>query len=113
MPPPLVGVWARWPYLHNNSVPNLCALLTPAAKRPVAYYSGEANNTQTDYDFECGGYPLGAKMPPKWVKKAHLYDTRKKGMSNMGHDEGIFLKNGQEILSQRDKLDLIKFLQTL
>lgn len=113
VPPPLVGIWARWPYLHNNSIPNLCALLTPSAKRPQAYYSGEPNNTRTDYDFDCGGYPLGSKTPKNWVKKAHLYDTRKKGMGNMGHDEGIFLRNGQEILSGNDKLDLIKFLQTL
>jgi mono/diheme cytochrome c family protein len=24
VPPPLVGIWSRWPYFHNNSVPNLC-----------------------------------------------------------------------------------------
>lgn len=113
VPPPLVGIWARWPYFHNNSVPNLCALLTPGSKRPIAYYSGEANNTQTDYDFACGGYPLGEKTPVQWRTKDHLYDTRRKGMSNRGHDEGIFLRNGQEILSQNQKLDLIKFLQTL
>ena len=27
VPPPLVGIWARWPYFHNNSVPSLCAVL--------------------------------------------------------------------------------------
>ena len=113
VPPPLVGIWARWPYLHNNSIPNLCALLTPADRRPLAYYSGEANNTQTDYDFECGGYPTGVKTPKAWATREHLFDTRRRGMGNMGHDKGIFIRNGKEILSAEDKRSLIQFLQTL
>lgn len=113
VPPPLVGIWARWPYLHNNSIPNLCALLTPASKRPSFYYSGEALNPATDYDFECGGYPVGEKTPKSWKSREHLYDTRKIGMSNSGHDDGIFIKDGREILSSEDKRNLILFLQTL
>lgn len=113
VPPPLVGIWARWPYFHNNSVPSLCAVLTPAAQRPSFYYSGEAQNRETDFDLECNGYPLGAKTPAHWKKRAYLYDTRQKGMGNKGHDLGIFVKDGQEILSAQDKKDLIQFLQTL
>ena len=26
VPPPLVGIWARWPYMHNNSS---CSVLHP------------------------------------------------------------------------------------
>lgn len=114
VPPPLVGIWARWPYLHNNSVPNLCALMTPPEKRPVTYYSGEALNPETDFDFECNGYPLGAKTPASWKKKLFLYDTRKAGLSNSGHYKKIFQdENGNEILSIEDKRALIHFLQTL
>lgn len=113
VPPPLVGIWARWPYLHNNSIPNLCALLTPSSQRPKAYYSGEALNPNTDYDFECGGYPLAERAPKSWKTREHYYDTRKPGMGNGGHDENIFIKDGQEILSAEDKKNLIVFLQTL
>lgn len=113
VPPPLVGIWARWPYFHNNSIPNLCALLTRAEDRPVTYYSGEAKSTSEDFDFECNGYPLGAKTPANWKVKAHLYDTRREGMQNLGHDDRIFLDKGQEILSPDDKRNLIQFLQTL
>ncbi|MGE5085755.1 MAG: hypothetical protein ACM3MG_05595 [Bacillota bacterium] len=113
VPPPLVGIWARWPYFHNNSIPNLCALLTPADRRPLAYYSGEANNPQTDYDFECGGYPTGTKTPQSWAQRDHLFDTRRRGMSNIGHDVGIFIRDGKEILSSEDKKNLIQYLQTL
>ena len=37
---PLNGIWATAPYLHNGSVPNLEALLQPAAKRPKSFSIG-------------------------------------------------------------------------
>ena len=37
---PLNGIWATAPYLHNGSVPNLDALLQPAAKRPLSFSIG-------------------------------------------------------------------------
>ncbi|WP_413290422.1 hypothetical protein [Bdellovibrio sp. HCB337] len=113
VPPPLVGIWARWPYFHNNSVPSLCAVLTPAKNRPVFYYSGEALDKEKDFDADCNGYPLGAKTPASWKVTKHLYDTRKAGMGNQGHDEDIFLENGKELLSHQQKKALIRFLQTL
>lgn len=113
LPPPLVGIWARWPYFHNNSVPSLCALLTPGPQRPANYYSGPARNPKTDFDFECNGYPLGDKTPPEWKLRAFFYNTEVPGLSNRGHDERIFIRNGQEIFTKSDKKALIQFLQTL
>jgi hypothetical protein len=114
VPPPLVGIWARWPYFHNNAIPNLCALMTPPEHRPLTYYSGEALNPDTDFDFQCNGYPLGFDTPMEWKTKAHLYDTRKPGLSNSGHYDRIFRdENGNETLTREDKLALIHFLQTL
>lgn len=113
VPPPLVGIWARWPYFHNNSAPNLCAVLTAGSKRPTTYYSGDAIHPQKDFDFACNGYPLGKKTPAAWKTRGHLYDSRIQGLGRQGHDEGIFLKNGQEIFSPAQKLELIQFLQTL
>lgn len=114
VPPPLVGIWARWPYFHNNSISNLCELLTPAKLRKKEFYQGPAVDKTQDFDFECNGYPAPDRAPIAWKKDPDLkFDTRKKGMSNMGHDESIFLVDGQEILSAADKKDLIHFLQTL
>ncbi len=114
VPPPLVGIWARYPYFHNNSVPSLCAVLTPAAKRPKTYWSGEAIDRERDFDSECVGYPLGERVPSHWTaKKEHLYDTSREGMSNIGHDVGIFIKEGVEIFTREEKYDLIEFLKTL
>lgn len=114
VPPPLVGIWARYPYLHNNSVPNLCSLFTRASDRPKKYWSGEALDREIDFDSECVGYPLGKKTPSAWKsQREHLYDTRLPGMSNAGHDEGIFLRAGVEMYSDEEKLEMIEFLKTL
>lgn len=114
VPPPLDGIWARWPYFHNNSVPSLCALLTKASARPVTYWAGPANDKDKDFDQDCVGYPLAEKTPAEWKRnKDFFYDTRKEGLRNTGHDEGIFLKNGAEIFSSAEKMELIEFLKTL
>jgi mono/diheme cytochrome c family protein len=113
VPPPLVGIWSRWPYFHNNSVPSLCAVLTRHQDRPKSFYMGEANSTEKDFDSECNGYPVGQKTPKAWKKAGLLYNTATTGLSNSGHDEHIFLENGQEVLSAQQKKSLIQFLQTL
>lgn len=114
VPPPLDGIWSRWPYFHNNSAPNLCAVLTPGPKRPVTYWAGPAKNKQRDFDQECVGYPVGVKTPSLWKNDTEFfYDTRKEGLSNRGHDDRIFIKNGVEIYSREQKLELIEFLKTL
>jgi len=109
-----VGIWARWPYFHNNSAPNLCAVLTAGKDRPLTYWAGEAQNPETDYDPECGGYPVGSKTPEAWKKdQSKFYDTRREGLSRMGHDEKIFIKEGQEVMTPQEKKELIEFLKTL
>lgn len=113
VPQPLVGIWARWPYFHNNSVPTLCDVLTPAKLRPKYYYMGEPINPKTDFDMDCNGYPGATNAPTNWKKRSRLFNTNLKGLSNVGHDEGILMKNGVEIFSADDKKDIIQFLKTL
>lgn len=108
VPPPLVGIWARWPYFHNNSAPTLCAVLTPAEQRPAVYHYGNITNRAVDFDSGCNGYPLDA--PPHFDQ---VFDTTNAGMGNMGHDEGIFVDGGEPHFSSAQKTDLIRFLQTL
>ena len=108
VPPPLEGIWARWPYFHNNSAPSLCAVLTPADQRPAVYQYGNITNQAVDFDSGCNGYPLDA--PPHFDQ---VFDTSVPGLSAMGHDEGIFMDDGVERFSADDKTALIRFLQTL
>lgn len=114
VPPPLVGIWARFPYFHNNSVPNLCALLTPGAQRPTSYYPGEVEDREKDFDWDCVGYPLGEKTPKTWsVTQERFYDTTRPGLSNRGHDERIFVRDGVYLLEGDKRGDLIEYLKTL
>ncbi len=115
VPQPLVGIWARWPYFHNNSIPNLCALMTAPSKRPQKFWMGEALDKETDYDSKCAGYPLGKDVPKSWKEsKEYLYDTTKAGLSNSGHYQRIFTdKSGNEKFSWEEKFQLIEFLKTL
>lgn len=111
VPPPLVGIWARWPYFHNNSVPSLCEVLTPSSKRLKIYYGVPADNPDTDFDTDCVGYPAPRLLASR--DDAIEYRATSKGMQNTGHDEGIFMRDGKEILSKSDKMEIIEFLKTL
>jgi mono/diheme cytochrome c family protein len=113
VPPPLVGVWARWPYLHNNSVASLDQLLTPAKDRATTFYVGPADDAERDYDAHAVGFPLGDDTPRNWRRPSRLFDTRLPGLSNSGHDEGIFATDGVSDLADTERRDLIEFLKTL
>ena len=72
---PLDGVWATPPYLHNASVPNLDALLSPVAARPAKFPIGT-----TVYDTELVGYRTD-RDPGKFELDATL-----SGNYNTGHE---------------------------
>lgn len=114
VPPPLVGIWSRYPYMHNNSIPSLCALLTKPENRPKTFVQGPAINPKTDYDIDCVGYPVGDKIPKSWLAdKEATFVAGKGGLSNLGHAKMFIGDKGEELLSSDDKMDLIHFLKTL
>lgn len=114
VPPPLVGIWARYPYLHNNSIPSLCALLTTPEKRPKTFVQGPAINAETDYDKDCVGYPVGNKIPASWKEdKEAIFVAGRPGLSNLGHAKMFIGEKGEELLTPDDKINLINFLKTL
>lgn len=113
VPPPLEGIWARYPYLHNNSIPSLCALMSAPKNRPKVFYQGPSKNKKTDYDFDCIGYPVGNHVPHSWRTEEQKFDTRRQGLSNKGHYKMFLDEDGKEKFNSRDKRDLIEFLKTL
>jgi cytochrome c5 len=114
VPPPLVGIWARFPYFHNNSVPSLCDLLTVGESRPVTYWAGPSEDLDRDYDSDCVGYPTEKRVPPAWKKNPeYRFDTRLEGLSNRGHDDRILVQDGKERFTLEEKFELIEFLKTL
>ncbi len=97
--PPLDGVWATAPYLHNGSVPTLDDLLF-SPKRP-AFWTREAQPAGYDYDKVGQRYRRDTK-----VRSSLTYDTTKPGQSNRGHEFG-------DKLGEEERRSVIEYLKTL
>ncbi len=113
VPPPLVGIWMRYPYFHNGSAPTLCDVVTRPSQREKVFYQGPADNPKTDFDFECVGYPRGKSIPKSWRTAEAKIDTSRPGLRNTGHYKMWLDDEGSEKYSWQDKINLIEFLKTL
>ncbi len=87
--PPLSGLWATAPYLHNDSVPTLDALLDPP-QRPAKFLLGGHRLDFTRVGLAHApdnpeAYPSGYKP---WSTPV-LYDTTAPGQSNAGHEAQV------------------------
>ncbi|MHC5537481.1 c-type cytochrome, partial [Singulisphaera rosea] len=107
--PPLDGIWATAPFLHNGSVPTLAALLK-SPERPSKF----RRPPSTDFEYydpvrvgwkaeEISGSPP-SPLPPSEAR--YLYDSRRYGLGNGGHTFG-------DALEDDERLDLIEYLKTL
>ncbi|MBO9562973.1 MAG: hypothetical protein J7621_09380 [Niastella sp.] len=96
--PPLDGIWATAPYLHNASVPTLEALLN-SDLRPT-YWS--RNFDKPVYDYEKVGWIYKKQEQPG----KNVYNTTKPGYSNAGHTFGDRLtdKERKAVLEYMKKL---------
>jgi mono/diheme cytochrome c family protein len=102
--PPLAGVWASAPYLHNGSVPTLAALLDPAT-RPQRFQTGGHALDFTAVGIRLapdGRYPAGVRP---WSRPAWI-DTTKPGLANTGHIQGAGLTRAE----QRQLIEYLKLL---
>jgi hypothetical protein len=99
------GIWATPPYLHNGSVPNLFALLSPVSERPKVFYIGSKQ-----YD----PVKLGLNTEP--LKGATEFRTDLPGNSNAGHEFNDGPKGNGVIgrkLSEDERMQIIEYLKTL
>jgi len=97
--PPLDGVWATAPYLHNGSVPTLEDLLN-SNQRPTYW---ERSFDANDFDFQKVGWQYEERMAGG---DSNIYDTTLPGYGNEGHFYG-------DKLAASDRSDLIEYLKTL
>jgi mono/diheme cytochrome c family protein len=108
--PPLDGIWASAPYLHNGSVPTLDALLN-SPTRPGRFTRPPSTDFE-HYDPQKVGWKFEEVAdPPTEAKRsthaAHfVYDTSRYGLGNGGHTFG-------DKLAEDDRADLIEYLKTL
>ena len=105
--PPLDGVWATAPYLHNGSVPTIAALLDSAA-RPTYWTRTFDSN---DYDIDALGWEhtvlsAGQDAEPSESKRKRIYETTLPGYSAAGHLYG-------DPLGPDDRAAVIEYLKTL
>jgi mono/diheme cytochrome c family protein len=105
--PPLDGVWATAPFLHNGSIPTLAALLD-STKRPT-YWT--RTYLSTDYDEAAVGWKFtvvdhGQAAETNASMKVRIYDTSLVGYGNGGHTYG-------DQLTEDDRRALLEYLKTL
>jgi mono/diheme cytochrome c family protein len=99
--PPLDGIWATAPYLHNASVPTLEDLLD-SPRRPV-FWKRIFENTEANYDKEKVGWKYSVETAKTDVD---TYDTTLPGYGNMGHKFG-------DRLSAEERKAVVEYLKTL
>ena len=105
--PPLDGIWATAPFLHNGSVPNLELLLNSRA-RPR--YWKRVDFDSRHFDDRAVGWPYsevayGQDAAPERERK-HIYDTTQWSQSSGGHTFG-------DSLSPDERRAVIEYLKTL
>ncbi|GAB4404372.1 MAG: hypothetical protein OHK0039_04460 [Bacteroidia bacterium] len=99
MAPPLDGIWATAPYLHNGSVPTLADLLY-SPQRPRYW---QRSGRDDDYDWTRLGWRYTTPDRPRGDR---VYDTTRPGSGNQGHYFG-------DELSDSERLALLEYLKTL
>ncbi|MCT4641574.1 MAG: hypothetical protein N4A33_04700 [Bacteriovoracaceae bacterium] len=114
--PRLEGIWSRFPYLHNASVPTLYDLLSSSKDRPIVfdlYKSGQRNR----FDEKKGGLLVNRDINSSSYKrllknakkgKRFIYYTGRVGHGNFGHEYSFYSK-----LNHEDRIALIEYLKTL
>ncbi len=105
--PPLDGIWATAPFLHNGSIPTIEALLD-SSKRPT-YWLRSFDSTA--YDQAALGWKhtslaRGKAEEANPTSKKAIYDTTLPGYGNGGHLYG-------DPLSPDDRAAVIEYLKTL
>lgn len=108
--PPLDGVWATAPYLHNDSVPTLDDLLNSAARPGYWRFARDAQDAPI-YDPGRVGWRVetlaeGKSGAMSWDERNRIYDTAQPGYGNGGHDFG-------DDLDGDERRALIEYLKTL
>jgi hypothetical protein len=107
--PPLDGIWATAPYLHNGSVPTVYNLLKSSTRPKVFTRSFQTN--EEDYDAAKLGWKVrlvddkvDGRLPA--IEQRKIYDTTQPGRGNGGHLFG-------DKLTEEERMAVIEYLKTL
>lgn len=101
--PKLWGIWSRFPYLHNMSVPTVYDVMSDPESRPKKFSLKNAGEKERFNETK-----LGLTFVKNDLIKRRLYDTTRKGSSNQGHYFESF-----KTLTHDEKIEIIEYLKTL
>ncbi|HEV3258276.1 MAG TPA: hypothetical protein VG013_15460 [Gemmataceae bacterium] len=107
--PPLDGIWATAPYLHNGSVPTVYQLLNSKTRPRI--FTRSFRTGREDYDPVKLGWRVrvrerGPDPGQPAFERRKVYDTRMPGRGNGGHTFG-------DHLTEPERLAVIEYLKTL
>lgn len=107
--PPLDGVWATAPYLHNGSVPTLYDMLNSKGRPKI--FTRSFKTGEEDFDKVKVGWKVrildaspDASVPGHERRK--VYDTTQPGRGNQGHTFG-------DDLTEEQRQAVVEYLKTL
>jgi len=98
--PPLDGIWATAPYLHNGSVPTLEDLLN-SPQRP-AFWKRNFDNSAANYNQQKVGWHYTVETAQA---DANTYNTTLPGYGRGGHQFG-------DVLSATERQAVVEYLKT-
>jgi len=103
--PPLDGIWATAPYLHNGSIPTLWHLFH-ADQRPSVWKRVDDSLDQARQGLHIEALTEVPKTARSLHQRRQYFDTRKRGKSAAGH---LF----PDRLDEREKRAVLEYLKTL
>ncbi len=103
--PPLDGIWASAPYLHNGSVPTLWHLFHPD-QRPAVWLRSEDGYDQTRVGLDVTSFDGVPPQATSAAEKRRYFNTRLPGKSAAGHDF-------PNELAEDEKAAVMEYLKTL
>jgi mono/diheme cytochrome c family protein len=103
--PPLDGIWASAPYLHNGSVPTLYHMLFPQERPAVWRVRDEESYDHTRMGLAVEEFDAMPPVDTAHARRSHI-DTMRPTMSNKGH---LFA----EELTREQRMQLLEYLKTL
>ena len=105
--PPLDGVWATAPFLHNGSVPTVAMVLNSQIRPQYWQHEVADANDPESYDKQRLGWNHTVLASGKAsAEDIRIYDTDQPGYSNGGHQFG-------DHLSDTERSAVIEYIKTL
>jgi len=128
--PRLNGIWARFPYLHNGSVPTVDHLLGPPGERPLVFDLTDASKHEgfdraklglvvsPDWSARAGAKVSGGKVSTGGERNLYYVAWWRKGEMGCETEGGCWANRGHALwgadgIAPRERQALLAYLKTI